>query len=154
MKAEAGKACLANGDEARKDPGGEEATSDNFDFKPINPQVQEKKMFRNVFSFSGRIRRKEFIISYAVIFVLGAIEGFTNAIYISLGSQPPAILNAIICATSVVMLFQVWKRLHDIGLSGWIGLLQLIPILNIVFDIFLMAKKGDEFENEYGASPK
>ena len=45
------------------------------------------------------------------------------------------------------------KRCHDLGKSGFFGLLLLIPLVNFIFGIYLAFFKGDENDNEYGASP-
>jgi uncharacterized membrane protein YhaH (DUF805 family) len=46
------------------------------------------------------------------------------------------------------------RRLHDIGKSGWMQLVALIPIAGWIWIIVLFAKKGDENNNEYGAPSK
>ncbi|KUK79417.1 MAG: Uncharacterized protein XD95_0401 [Microgenomates bacterium 39_7] len=45
------------------------------------------------------------------------------------------------------------RRLHDIGKSGWMMLISLIPLIGIFWLIILMATSGDEGENEYGMPP-
>lgn len=42
------------------------------------------------------------------------------------------------------------RRLHDIGKSGWMQLVGLIPLAGWVWLIILFAKKGDTEENKYG----
>ena len=49
------------------------------------------------------------------------------------------------------------RRLHDIGKSGWILLLMLIPIVNFVVAIVLLIyylKDSDRGVNKFGPSPK
>ncbi|NHC03778.1 DUF805 domain-containing protein [Acinetobacter sp. 187] len=43
------------------------------------------------------------------------------------------------------------KRVHDMGYSGWLALLNIVPILNILFLFWLVMKKGQLQENVYGA---
>ena len=45
------------------------------------------------------------------------------------------------------------RRLHDIGKSGWMMLVSLIPLIGIIRLIILLATSGDEGENEYGLPP-
>lgn len=42
------------------------------------------------------------------------------------------------------------KRIHDIGYSGWLALLNIIPFLNIFFLFWLVIKKGQINDNQYG----
>lgn len=42
------------------------------------------------------------------------------------------------------------RRLHDIDMSGWWCVLVLIPLVNIIFSLYVMIKKGTEGNNNYG----
>lgn len=44
------------------------------------------------------------------------------------------------------------RRLHDIGRSGWLFLLILIPVLGLICLFFLMFLKGDIKDNNWGSS--
>lgn len=46
------------------------------------------------------------------------------------------------------------RRLHDIGKSGWMLLLALIPIIGGIWLLVLMIKEGVRGENQYGPDPK
>lgn len=46
------------------------------------------------------------------------------------------------------------RRLHDIGKSGWMILISLIPIVGPIWLLVLMAQDSDAFENAYGPNPK
>jgi hypothetical protein len=94
-------------------------------------------MFKNIFSFNGRIRRTEFGISYIVSFVLASIFFFHVSI-ISLFFLVP---------TLWFVLAQGTKRCHDLGKSGW---WQIIPF----YVLWLLFQDGDPNENEYGDNPK
>lgn len=48
-----------------------------------------------------------------------------------------------------VIIFSV-RRLHDFNISGWLALLQLIPLLNIMIFIVLMLIPGTATANQYG----
>ncbi|MDO4764042.1 MAG: DUF805 domain-containing protein [Flavobacteriaceae bacterium] len=99
-------------------------------------------MFKNPFSFEGRIRRTEFglsMIIWAVVH-LGLV----------LIAQVP--IGAAIALIGWV--FAVWfnlaqsvKRSHDIGNSGWYILFPL-------YGFWLLFAEGDKGPNQYGADPK
>jgi uncharacterized membrane protein YhaH (DUF805 family) len=42
------------------------------------------------------------------------------------------------------------RRLHDLGKSGWLVLLYMVPLVQIFFLVYLMAWPGDPEKNEYG----
>ncbi|NCO12368.1 MAG: DUF805 domain-containing protein [Candidatus Pacebacteria bacterium CG_4_10_14_3_um_filter_34_15] len=42
------------------------------------------------------------------------------------------------------------RRLHDIGKTGWMLLVSLIPVAGFIWLLILMATDGDTEENEYG----
>jgi uncharacterized membrane protein YhaH (DUF805 family) len=45
------------------------------------------------------------------------------------------------------------RRLNDMGKSGWLGLLMLIPLVNFFFALWLLFGPGDSQTNEYGPPP-
>jgi uncharacterized membrane protein YhaH (DUF805 family) len=100
-------------------------------------------MFKNPFSFDGRIRRLEYglsMIIYAVSYIM--------MLYLSSLSNGVGIVGLLIL---VPALWFVWaqgtKRCHDINKSGW---WQLVPF----FGFFLLFASSDHGNNSYGANPK
>ena len=59
----------------------------------------------------------------------------------------------LVCLTSVGLSIRC-RRLHDLGFSGWWQLLGCIPILNGIFDLFLLFFPGDGCANKFGQPPK
>src|SRR5690554_1320169 len=100
-------------------------------------------MFKNPFSFEGRIRRTEYgisIIIYTIcVTILNAIVGASNG-------DPAILLFAYI-----PLLWFLWaqgaKRCHDVGNSGW---WQLIPF----YALWLIFQDGQPGVNQYGENPK
>ena len=48
----------------------------------------------------------------------------------------------------------VVRRLHDVGKSGWMYLIILIPLIGIIWFLVLLVKDSQEGENKYGPNPK
>jgi uncharacterized membrane protein YhaH (DUF805 family) len=45
------------------------------------------------------------------------------------------------------------RRFNDLGKSGWLGLLMIIPVVNIIIGLWLLFGSGDAGSNEYGPAP-
>ena len=46
------------------------------------------------------------------------------------------------------------RRLHDVGKSGWMCFIALIPLIGAIWLLVLMLTDSNSGENEYGANPK
>jgi uncharacterized membrane protein YhaH (DUF805 family) len=72
--------------------------------------------------------------------IVSAIFGILYLIY-ALGTLIPSLAVGV-------------RRLHDIGKSGWMMLVGLIPLAGGIWLIVLMATDSAPGENEYGPNPK
>lgn len=63
-----------------------------------------------------------------------------------------AALAAILYNTFGILILQI-KRLHDINASGWWALLLLVPIVNAIYKLVLLFKKGTPRRNRFGPKP-
>jgi len=102
-------------------------------------QSEPQKMFKDSFSFQGRIRRTEYCISFIIYIIIYGI--------IATISLSTSILYIAFIPLYWFLLAQGAKRCHDRGNSGWY---QIIP-----FYIFWMFfAEGNSTKNKYGNSPK
>jgi len=46
------------------------------------------------------------------------------------------------------------RRLHDVGKSGWMLLIGLIPLIGFIWLIILMVTDSNPVNNKYGPNPK
>lgn len=107
-------------------------------------------MFKNPFSFEGRIRRTEYGLSFIILTVLMVIINVIVAGSISSGSDKTgAIIISLIFRIPIIYFFwaQGAKRCHDIGKNGWWQFIPFYPIL-------LLFEDGQKAINEYGKNPK
>lgn len=99
-------------------------------------------MFKNPFSFEGRIRRTEYGLS-VIIYAIPAV--IINLIMESGGGA------AIIGLAYIPLLWFMWaqgaKRCHDRENSGWY---QIIPF----YGLWMLFADSDNGSNEYGHNPK
>ncbi|MCW0486809.1 DUF805 domain-containing protein [Riemerella anatipestifer] len=108
-------------------------------------------MFKNPFSFSGRIRRTEYGISF-IIFIMpfSLLQNilFGGVIYYS-GEDTPLLIFLLLLYIPLLwfIIAQNTKRCHDRGNSGFY---QFIPF----YTLWLIFGKGEPNANEYGENPK
>ena len=95
-------------------------------------------------NFSGRAKRKEFWIFALVYCVLSIVMGMKH--------EPLNML--LVLALFVPFLAVNVRRLHDIGKSGWLVLINLVPIIGWIYYLYLMIKDSTLGENQYGPNPK
>lgn len=117
-----------------------------FILQNIMSEESSNKLFKDPFSFKGRIRRLEYLYSIICINIAGFILQFYSVI------QEKCTGSFIF--DIILLIFLCWfayaqgcKRCHDIGLSGWY---QIIPF----FFIVLLFKEGNFDTNKYGTNPK
>ncbi|WP_460089376.1 DUF805 domain-containing protein [Pseudomonas sp. H2_D10] len=122
------------------------------------PEYAELK----VFTINGRIGRLRYlawtlVLTVAMLVTAGIIStvGFAIAtasptIAIILGS----LLGFALFVALVVVSVQIGvQRLHDLGWSGWLYLLNLVPLVNSIFPLLLLVLPGNAGANQYGAPP-
>ena len=95
------------------------------------------------FCFEGRTGRKAFwsfvLVNFVINFVLNLIPG--------VGKIIAAIFTlAVLCPSLGINA----RRLHDVGKSGWLQLITIIPVIGIIVLLVLCAKPGDAAANKYG----
>lgn len=98
--------------------------------------------------FSGRAGRREywmfFLINFAIsigVSMLANMADFAQlASLYSLAVMIPGLAVGV-------------RKLHDIGKSGWMLLVSLIPLIGWIWVIVLLATPGDPAENQYGPVP-
>jgi len=107
-------------------------------------------MFKNPFSFEGRIRRTEYGLSFIITVVARAILFTIIASSITSQSDVQGAQSMYLFLSLPIFWFflaQGAKRCHDVGFSGW---WQLVPFCPLV----LLFANGEEGANKYGENPK
>ena len=117
-----------------------------------------KVVFHNYANFKGRARRKEFFMFYLFYMFFVWLFHFLSNVSKQTDIADEAftlLLSFFILAMIMPQLSVTARRLHDIGKSGWLTLIMLIPFIgSIVLLVFFVCKDSDPLENKYGTSPK
>lgn len=103
-----------------------------------------------LFSGDGRIGRMEYFWVILGLTIIGVIASASAEI-------SPSRFTAFLALASIIV--GVWigfaaqiKRCHDLGRSGWLSLLTLIPLINVGFQIYLLFFPGENDINKVTSS--
>lgn len=120
--------------------------------------ADKEAVFKELFFTSkGRLNRKSYI--YRSIFlslVLSVIQVVLTFAANTIGALE--LLFAVLLLVSgifgfVAGIMMLARRLHDLDKSGWWMLLFCVPLVNILFYIYILFFKGIEGPNQYGEDP-
>ena len=129
-----------------------------------------RNYFSNAFNFSGRSRRRDYWMSYLYVLIvslvfsfgIGIIGGILALISEDLAAIITTIFSLIASLASLVLVFPMiamcFRRLHDIGKSGWwylicMGLSLCCGIGSIIMIVF-MCMDSQPGSNQWGPNPK
>lgn len=114
------------------------------------------------FSFTGRIGRVRFLAwTMALTLVtlgIGTVLAIFGIALIGADSTAGLILGGLLLFILLLVLavisiqFSV-QRLHDIGWSGWLWLINLVPFVGSFFPFVIMVVPGNTTANQYGPPP-
>ena len=114
------------------------------------------KVLKQYADFSGRARRSEYwyFTLFNMIFAICAMI-LDNVLGIALegiGYGPLYLLYAL--AMFIPGVAVLVRRLHDVGKSGWMYFIVLIPFIGAIWLIVLLFTESQEGENKWGPNPK
>lgn len=105
-------------------------------------------------SIEGRVSRKD----YALLYIVPTVVIY--AVAAMLDNMVNAAADGVGLFTAIVALVMIWpsivmtaKRLHDWDKTGWLQLVNIIPIVGFIFWIVTACIKGTEGPNRFGAVP-
>jgi uncharacterized membrane protein YhaH (DUF805 family) len=101
--------------------------------------------------FSGRARRKEYWIFTLFNIIFFIVTVILHNFFIDVGYDNLSILYNL--AVLIPQLAVSVRRLHDVGKSGWMLLIALIPF-GAIWLLVLMVTDSTLGENKYGPNPK
>lgn len=118
-----------------------------------------KKVLNQYADFEGRARRQEYwtfaLVNIIILLPLyfigigGEATGNNTLMMIGFGLYLLYALAVLLPSIAVAV-----RRLHDVGKSGWMYLLILIPIIGALYLLYLFVTEGDKGDNQYGPDPK
>lgn len=109
------------------------------------------------FSLRGRLGRVEFVAGSVALALGGSL--LVSALGFFLLAFPLGLARTLFTLATVGILYVLLpvlaamlavRRLHDIGKPGWLVLLLLVPLANILFTLVLAAWPGTAATNVFG----
>jgi len=119
-----------------------------------------------VFTARGRIGRLRYLAfgflsylaaipAFLVVGVLAALGGGSESGGTGLLGGLAVLIGILIYAAIVIYAFILAKRrFNDLDQSGWLSLLFLVPIANLIVALFLLFAPGKPVSNRYGQPPE
>ncbi|AZO01274.1 DUF805 domain-containing protein [Mesorhizobium sp. M9A.F.Ca.ET.002.03.1.2] len=119
-----------------------------------------RALIENYFNFAGRARRKEYW-GYCLFWTVALIAVVGIGLFIddAMGNfdELPAVTVGL-CGTFVLATIPPWiglnvRRLHDIGLTGWLFLVVFIPTIGWLIILVFALVPTQARENQWGPVP-
>ncbi|MEO1251242.1 MAG: DUF805 domain-containing protein [Pseudomonadota bacterium] len=108
-----------------------------------------RTVLANYANFDGRSGRAEFwwwFLAYLIAYVVASAVGNM----LGMGS----LLASILALAVVVPSFAVSaRRFHDIGMTGWLSLLLIVPLVNLIVMLVFFTRTSAG-PNQYGEGPQ
>lgn len=106
--------------------------------------------------FTGRARRKEYwmFVLFNFIFAVAAmlLDNLIGTAMDGVGYGAIYIIYAL--AVFLPGMAAAVRRLHDVGKSGWMILIAIIPIVGAIWLLVLLVTDSQPGDNQYGPNPK
>lgn len=116
------------------------------------------KVLKQYADFNGRARRQEYwmytlinLLIIGALYVLMFMGGTDGGAMAMVAMGLVAIYSMAILIPSVAVAV---RRLHDVGKSGWMLLVGLIPFIGGIWLLVLYCTDSQPGDNEYGPNPK
>lgn len=112
------------------------------------------KAFNNYFNFSGRANRSEFWYFFLFIVLINALTHLIDTYIIGYHPEEMGIVSGVFwLATAIPQLSITFRRLQDVGKSGWWFLLSF-TIIGFIPLIVWWCTMSEPRKNRYGNIPK
>lgn len=107
-----------------------------------------------IFGVTGRIGRLRYLAWSFVLMLLVMPVYMIGAGLMMASEVLGALVLGCVVIVAVVISIQIGvKRLHDIGWSGWLLLVTIIPLVGSIFSLIMLVAPGTPGSNTYGAPP-
>lgn len=108
----------------------------------------------NIWGIEGRIGRMRYV-AWSMVFMFAMLPAvLVCALAFKVSPWLGGLLGIVAGIGAMVVGLQISiKRLHDIGWSGWLLLIGLIPLVGSIFQLLTFVMPGSKGSNRFGAPP-
>ncbi len=120
-------------------------------------QVDSEETYQpKIWSVEGRIGRLRYLgygmlVPLVILLAIGVVSGILAAVGGGMLAMVPLFLGYVVMIASSFVFMK--RRLNDLGKTGWMGLLSLVPFVNLIFGLYLVFAEGEKGRNQYGPAP-
>ena len=104
-------------------------------------------VLRQYKNFYGRASRREYWMFVLINTLISIGLAMIEQVLFSGTSLLSGLYTLVVIIPGVAVTI---RRLHDIGKSGWMQLIILIPLIGSIWFLILMAREGEHGGNQYG----
>ncbi|MBQ3452340.1 MAG: DUF805 domain-containing protein [Selenomonadaceae bacterium] len=116
-------------------------------------------IFQEIYTVTERLNRGRFFKYYVLVTIMGATATFVTSCMATLLTGDPngslvkmiPVTWAVLATAGACMLMA--RRLHDLDKNGGFFLISFIPVVGLIFMVYLFFKEGTVGYNKYGADP-
>ena len=106
------------------------------------------------FSLTSRIGRARFLAYNIGLMLLALVPGLLCGVALVFSPRLGGLLMLVLELALLVMSISLMvRRLHDLDKSGWWALLAIVPLVNLIFLLYLIFAPGTVGENGFGLQP-
>ena len=108
----------------------------------------------NIWGVNGRIGRMRYV-AWSMVYTLALLPVMLIcALAFNISTWLGGLLAVVVFIGAMIVGIQISvKRLHDIGWSGWLLLIALVPLVGSIFQIITFVMPGTKGSNLYGPPP-
>src|SRR5690554_4256564 len=108
----------------------------------------------NIWGVNGRIGRMRYV-AWSMVYSLAILPvALICALAFNISTWLGGLLAVVALIGAIIVGVQISvKRLHDIGWSGWLLLIALVPLVGSIFQIITFVMPGTKGSNLYGPPP-
>ena len=114
-------------------------------------------ILKDIFTTEGRLNRLRYFKYMVILALVAGISTFVMSCMATFltGDHESVLVSMVMTFWGIVgsvgNIMMIIRRLHDLDKSGWFVLVVMIPVIGLIFSIYLFFAPGTVGYNRYGA---